>query len=180
MSIQQQIEEIALNYPVCEYTFGDIEEVPFSDKIWYICKTDCKRYGKSWSCPPYAGAGDLEKNIEKCKNYQKFLVFSTVTEVENAWDAEVCLACQKDHTEVTDQMYEEIKALGVESFLLSTGCVICEECACPNEPCRHPEQRHESMESHGINVMQLSDAKGMCYNYGGDTVVYFSMVLFNE
>lgn len=36
------------------------------------------------------------------------------------------------------------------------------------------------MESHGVIVIEMLDQIGMCSNYGQDTVVYFTMILFNE
>ena len=42
---QKAIEDTALAFPICEYCFGDTAQLPFSDKVWFICETDCERYG---------------------------------------------------------------------------------------------------------------------------------------
>ena len=170
------IEQTALQYPICEYCFGNVEEIPFSDKVWFICETDCKRYGHSWACPPYCGS--IEENIAQCKKYQQFFLFSTVAEVKNSWDEQNCLAAKSLHEEITRQIQAALKKELPAFYVLSTGCTACEACACPEEPCRHPEDRLPSMESHGIVILQLADAHGLCYSYGNDTIVYFSMILF--
>lgn len=77
---QKAIEDTALAFPICEYCFGDTAQLPFSDKVWFICETDCERYGHSWACPPYCV--DIQEKIAACKNYRNFFLFSTVTEVE--------------------------------------------------------------------------------------------------
>ncbi len=178
VSTKEIIENTILEYEICEYVFGDVDTLVFSDKVWTICKTDCERYGHSWACPPHCG--DIEENIQKCKGYQYFCLFSTVTETENAWDTKANLSVKQKHEEITLEIYERLKSEVPDSYVLSTGCTRCEVCACPDEPCRHPEDRLSSMESHGMLVLQTAGDAGMTLNYGGETVTYFSMILFNE
>ncbi|MDO4522487.1 MAG: DUF2284 domain-containing protein [Eubacteriales bacterium] len=170
------IEQTILEYPICEYTFGEIEQIPFSDKVWFICETDCKRYGHSWACPPYCG--DIHESIRLCKTYQHCLVFSTVTEVSNSWDQEACLKVKHTHEEITRNIHADLSKRLQNFYVLSTGCTACEQCGCPKEPCRHPESRLPSMESHGIVILQLTDELGLSHSFGNDTIVYFSMILF--
>lgn len=174
--LENIIENTALEFPICEFCFGEAEQIPFSDKVWFICETDCERYGHSWACPPYCG--NIQEKIEACKEYRKFFLFSTVTEVENAWDKNVCLKVKAAHEEITRKIQAKLKERMPDFYVLSTGCTTCEKCACPDEPCRHPEQRLPSMESHGIVILQLADDMGMSYSFGNDTIVYFSMILF--
>ncbi len=176
--VQKIIEETALEYPICEYCFGDTKQISFSDKVWFICKTDCERYGHSWACPPYCG--DIQEKINNSKKYEHFFLFSTVTEVENAWDAKACLKVKSAHEEITRKIQTDLKEKLADFYVLSTGCTTCEQCACPEKPCRHPEQRLSSMESHGIVILQLVSEMGLCYSFGNNTVVYFSMILFDK
>ena len=104
---QKAIEDTALAFPICEYCFGDTAQLPFSDKVWFICETDCERYGHSWACPPYCV--DIQEKIAACKNYRNFFLFSTVTEVENAWDKNACLKAKLVHEEITRKMQIELK-----------------------------------------------------------------------
>lgn len=176
-AIKEYLESLPDSYPIVEYAFGKVSDIPFSDKVWYICKTDCKRYGKSWSCPP--NCGDLNEMIEHAKSFENMYVLSCVYEVPNSWDPDSCIPAKNEHEAMAREINEKLKSFGEDFVILSTGCSICESCACPDEPCRHPEERIYSMESHGVMIMQLADEMGLCFNYGGDTMVYFSMVLFN-
>lgn len=178
MSSKEIIENTILQYPICEYYFGKRDELIFSDKVWYICEQDCERYGHSWACPPHCG--QIEELMNKCLDYSFFCLFSTVTETENAWDKKANLSVKRRHEEITRSIRDELEKELSDMYFLSTGCTECEVCACPDEPCRHPEGRLSSMESHGILVMQTVGEVGLTFNYGGDTIVYFSMILYNE
>ena len=179
MNIQETIESILPDYPICEYAFGSTEQIPFSDKVFTICETDCKRYGHCWACPPHAGS--IEENIRRCHSYQNFFLFSTVSEVSDAWNTDACLEAKKAHESLTRELRAHLLNVIPSSHpihVLSSGCSICDVCACPSEPCRHPGERLYSCESHGIVLMQLVEQMGMCFQYGGNIAVYFSMVLF--
>ena len=69
---------------------------------------------------------------------------------------------------------------GFETFTLSTeSCDICEQCAYPQgKPCRHPERMHPCLESHGIVASEIVESEKMEYNLGGNTILWFSMILF--
>lgn len=187
-NIENYLEELIGEYPICEYAYGNTDQIPFSDKVFMICETDCQRYQHCWACPP--NAGTIEDNIARIGHYKRFLVFSTVWEVSDAFNFDACLFVRKEHEAMTREFREKLLAkYGLEPealadnptppiYILSAGCAICEECACPNEPCRHPKERLMSMESHGILIMKLVEDLGLTYSYDGTTVVYFSAVLF--
>ncbi len=172
------IENELLKYPVCEYAFGSSDQIPFSDRVWTICEQECERYGHCWACPPLCGKP--EELMAKCRAYTSFCLFSTVTETADTWSKEADLAVKKQHEALTRSIRKALRPLIPEFYVLSAGCAECEVCTCPDEPCRHPASRLSSMESHGIVVMQLTDALGLTHQFGRDTVVYFSMILFNE
>ncbi|MDO4632222.1 MAG: DUF2284 domain-containing protein [Eubacteriales bacterium] len=176
--IQQQIEEVLTQFPICEYSFGDVARIPFSEKVRYICENECERYGNCWACPPYCG--EVPELTEKCRRYQRYCLFSTVTETEDAWSKEACLKVKHQHEDITRQIRNELKEQfkEMEFLVLSTGCTLCEHCSCPDAPCRHPKERLSSMESHGIVVIKMAEEAGICYNYGDNTVVYMSIILY--
>ncbi|KIR02293.1 hypothetical protein P261_01108 [Lachnospiraceae bacterium TWA4] len=176
MDSKDIIEKVILQYDICEYVFGGIGELHFSDKTWLICKMDCEFYGKSWGCPPYCG--DIQESIDKCKQYQNYCLFSTVVETENSWDYNANVKAKKHHEDVTRAIWKDLKDKSLNPYILSTRCTTCEVCACPNEPCRHPDERLSSMESHGIMVMQNVDEAGLTHNFGDNTMVYFGLILY--
>ena len=62
---------------------------------------------------------------------------------------------------------------------LEEACAICEHCAYPGAPCRHPELMFPCVESHGIIVTALAEKEGIDF-YGGNLVTWFSLLLFRE
>ncbi len=188
--MEQYLEELIGEYPICEYAFGNTDQISFSDKVFYICETDCPRYGHSWACPP--NAGTIEDNIARVGHYKRFLVFSTVWEVSDALNFDACLLVRKEHEALTREFRDKLlKHYQIEKeslrenptppiYFLSAGCGTCEECACPNEPCRYPKERLMSNESHGILIIKLVEDLGMTAVYDGTTVVYFTTILFND
>lgn len=178
MTRKELIETILLEHPICEYYFGTKEEMIFSDKAWAICERDCERYGHCWTCPPYCGT--IEEKIAKCRQYDSFCLYSTVTETPNAWEKAANLRVKRQHDDLTLAIRDELVKEFSDFYILSTGCTECQVCTCPDAPCRFPEKRFFSMESHGVIVIEMLDQIGMCSNYGQDTVAYFTMILFNE
>lgn len=190
MTMQERLENMMMDYPICEYAYGDPKTIPISDKVFTICETDCVRYKKSWACPPHAG--EIQDNIDRIHSYDHFMIFSTVWPVSDSWNAEACLGVKKEHEALTREFRTRLLTecgVPMESleenncpdiYILSAGCSICEVCACPCEPCRHPKERLMTMESHGIVVMQMMEELGLTYTYDGTTVAYFTMVLWKE
>ena len=178
MTNREKIEEIITKFDICEYTFGDYSQIPFSDKVIYICQTDCPRYNHCWACPP--AVGNIHDCMQRVGHYDRFCLFSTVAEVADIYDMDACLAVKKEHESVTRQIRAQVQSRIADILVLSTGCAVCDKCTYPDEPCRHPQLRLNSMESHGILLVNLLENTGMCSNYGNDMAVYFSMILYND
>ena len=71
----QSIENYITQFPIYQYTFLSIDDIEFNDKVRTICKRECPRYGKSWSCPP--AVGTVDKCRERCQQYTHALLFSS-------------------------------------------------------------------------------------------------------
>ena len=78
------------------------------------------------------------------------------------------------------RQFEWLKEQGFDTFTLSTeSCDICETCAyTQGEPCRFPERMHPCLESHGVVVSEIVEKEHMEYSLGGNTILWFSMVLY--
>jgi len=57
--------------------------------------------------------------------------------------------------------------------------MICGECSYPDAPCRHPEERISTIESHGILIMETASRLGVTFDCGNNAVTYFSLIFFN-
>ena len=105
---------------------------------------------------------------------------TSITEVSDIANLEETLATRAPHKELTRQVRDMIAAQSPDVMALSTeACAICEHCAYPGAPCRHPELMFPCVESHGIIVTALAEKEGIDF-YGGNLVTWFSLLLFRE
>lgn len=172
--LEQQLSELPLYY----YGYADPKELEFSQRIRYICKTECPMYGKTWACPP--AVGSVESCEAKCKSYVNCLIIGTVAEVEDISDLEATLATRPDHEAVTNRVAQLLRQQGIEPYILSTeACAECDRCAfLDGKPCRFPERMHPCIESHGINIIPTLESFGLEFQYGENIVTWYSMLFF--
>ena len=174
---RKRIEEELSGFPICEYAFLRPEELPFSEKVRYICRTECPRYGKSWACPP--AVGSVAACQAHCLSYPTALLITSLAEVADIADMEATLATREGHEELTRQVNALFRAQGVETFVLSTeSCAICEHCAYPGGPCRFPEKMFPCVEGQGILVTDLAEKFHIDFQAGGNLVTWFSLILY--
>ena len=170
--LERQLAEL----PLFQYFFVKPEELVFTERVRYVCETECPRYGKTWACPP--AVGTVEACKERCLSYNNLLVISTVTEVEDGSDMEQTLATRADHEAVTHQVAELLQLQEVKPLVLSTeSCAICQDCTYPDCACRHPDLMYPCVESYGILVTDLMEKHGMEF-YNGNIVTWFSLLFY--
>ena len=172
--LEQQLSEL----PLYIYDFFDPRELEFSSRIRWICENECPMYGKSWACPP--GVGTVDTCRQVCMAYDHCLLISPIVEVRDIADMEETLATRPDHEALTEQVRELMKAQGVDPFILSTeACTVCERCAIlDGEPCRFPEKMHPCVESHGINVVDVLEQRGLEFQFGANVVTWISLLFY--
>ena len=172
--LEQQLSEL----PLYIYDFFDPHELEFSSRIRWICEHECPMYGKSWACPPGVGTVDLCR--QKCMAYDNCLLISSIVEVRDITDLEETLATRPEHEALTEQVRELMRQQGTDPFILSTeACTICERCAIlDGEACRFPEKMHPCVESHGINVVDVLERRGLDFQFGANVVTWISLLFF--
>lgn len=174
---QKRFLEALKEFPLYEYAFIDPNELVFTERVRHVCKEECPRYNKSWACPP--AVGPVEECALRCRGYAGCLMISTVTEVSDIANIEETLSTRPAHEELTQQIRELLLKECSETYVLSTeSCAICEECAWPNGPCRHPDKMFPCVESHGILVTDLAEKRGIDFLLGSNMVVWFSLLFY--
>lgn len=174
----EKFDEFISRYPIYEYRILDTKDIFARERVRIICQTECQRYGSTWACPP--AVGTLEECEAKIKSYTKAVFFSSVAEVSDVLNMEEMLATRQAHEELTTEVGNFLKSEGHEIYILSTeSCDICETCSYKEgEPCRHPDRMHPCLESHGVVANEIVEREAMEYNIGGNTILWFSMVLY--
>ncbi|MBQ1169619.1 MAG: DUF2284 domain-containing protein [Oscillospiraceae bacterium] len=172
--LEQQLSEL----PLYIYDFFDPRELEFSSRIRWICEHECPMYGKSWACPP--GVGSVDTCRQVCMAYDHCLLISSIVEVRDIADMDETLATRPDHEALTEQVRELMKQQGIDPFILSTeACTVCERCAIlDGQPCRFPEKMHPCVESHGINVVDVLERRGLDFQFGANVVTWISLLFY--
>ena len=172
--IEQQLSAL----PLAQYGWIETAELEFSERIRRVCEQECPMYGKTWACPP--AVGTVEECRARCLSYPHALYLTTLTEVSDIANLDETLATRAPHEAVTREALAILKPHVKDVMALSTeACAICEHCAYPDAPCRHPELMFPCVESHGIIVTALAEKEGSDF-YGGNLVTWFSLLLFHE
>ena len=177
---REKLEQALWSLPLYVYEFIEPADLEFSHRIRWICEHECPMYGRSWACPP--GVGSVEICKAKCFGYQKCLMISTITEVNDISDINETLATRPEHERITNQVRDLMRELGVDPYILSTeACAECDRCAILDGlPCRLPERMHPCVESHGINILGLLEQMGLSFQYGENVVTWFSLLFYND
>ena len=173
--LEQQLAQL----PLYAYFYIDPKSLEFSERIRYICKTECPMYGKTWACPP--AVGEVSECQAKCLGYENCLMIGTITETQDISNLEATLATRHDHEKLTNQVRDLMREQGVNPYILSTeACAVCERCAfLDGLPCRMPGKMHPCVESHGINLIPTLEENGLPFQYGDNMVTWYSLLFFN-
>ena len=177
---RELLENQLAEFPLFAYGFIDPQTLDINQRVRCICQTECPMFGKSWACPP--AVGEVEECRAKCFSFDSCLMISTLTEVSDIANMKESLATRGEHEAITNQIREFFRQQGVEPYILSTeACSVCDRCAyLDGQPCRFPERMHPCIESHGINVIPVLEENGLEFQYGGNIVTWYSLLLFNE
>ena len=177
---REKLEQALSELPLYVYEFIEPVDLEFSDRIRWICEHECPMYGRSWACPP--GVGSVESCKAKCFSYNKCLMISTITEVQDIADISETLSTRPAHEKITNQVRDLMREQGANPYILSTeACAECSRCAILDGlPCRLPGRMHPCVESHGINVLGLLEQMGLSFQYGENVVTWFSLLFYND
>jgi predicted metal-binding protein len=131
----------------------------------------CHVYGRCWTCPP--ACGTLDEARQTLARYRTGLLVQTTGELEDPYDYESMVAIGERQKQRLIEFRETLRANYPGMTTLGNGgCTICETCAYPSAPCRHPDLAVASMEAFGLVVSDVCTDNGLGYYYGPNTITY--------
>ena len=92
---RELLENQLAEFPLFAYGFLDPQTLDFTERVRYICSTECPMHGKTWACPP--AVGSVGECREKCLAFKDCLMIATITEVSDIANVEEALAPRGDH-----------------------------------------------------------------------------------
>lgn len=174
---QANVEAKLQELPLYEYAFLSTDELTFTERVRYICETECPMYNKSWACPP--AVGTVQECEARVRQFPNFLMISTITEISDIANMEEGLATRADHEAVTRQVRDILQSEGAETYVLSTeACADCSQCSWPDAPCRNPHRMFPCVESHGILVTDLAEKLGIEFIVSSTLVTWYSLLFY--
>ena len=136
----------------------------------------CRRYGKSWSCPP--ACGTIEECAARMRGYTGGVLVQTTAQLQDDFDIETMNSAQEAHKKRFFHLTRQARMLFPDCLPLTAGsCTICRRCTCPDKPCRFPSKMLSSMEAYGLLVSEVCNDAGLPYYYGPGTLTYSSCIL---
>lgn len=139
----------------------------------------CRRYGKSWSCPP--ACGSIEACQARMRAYTGGILVQTTARLADDFDMEAMDRAQDAHKKRFFALARQARLLYPDVLPLTAGsCTICRACTCPDRPCRFPGKMLSSMEAYGLLVSEVCKDAGLAYYYGPGTLTYSACILTKE
>ena len=168
-------DELFVLAKTCGFTHAgalDVSTLEFLSEVRNMCASDkCRNYNRSWSCPP--ATGTLEAMRSRASKFKSGILVQTVGTLEDSYDFEAMQETAKKQSDNFQRLWDKLESLYPNLFPMgSGGCVKCEKCTYPDEPCRFPGRLMSSMEACGLLVSRVCIANGMKYNHGPDTIAY--------
>ncbi len=178
MISREMLERRLAVLPLYSCHWVEPRALEFTQRVRWVCAHECPMYGKTWACPP--GVGTVEQCRNRCLSYENCLMISTVAEVSDIGNMAESLSTRPAHEAITAEVREILREAGAEPYVLSTqACAVCERCAYPDgAPCRHPEQMHPCVESHGINLIPALEQAGVEFQLGRNVITWFSLLFY--
>jgi len=161
----------------------EVANIRFVEDFRKACEQNtCGKYNTNWVCPPAVGPFSELKN--RACTFQQGLLFQTVCQLTKTFDWKGMMDAKKVHEEVFRKILSNVKSKHnlTDILALNAGfCEICPKCAyLDKEPCRFPDQAFASVESYGIDVINLEKSCNMPYYNGKNTVSYVGLILFGR
>ncbi len=180
--IATSIENIALSAGATHAQVRSTAGLKAEDTVRQNCLINyCGKSNKSWTCPPHTG--ELEALGTRLLTYSHGVVLQSISNLEDSWDFEGMADAAHSHNQMVREVARQIseKYPSLEILPLACGsCDYCEECTCPDSPCRFPDKAMSSVEAQGLDINALVRSVGLNYINGVDTVSYVGMVLWRE
>jgi predicted metal-binding protein len=162
------IQPLGKKHGIDEILPVNVKDICVANWVQMKCKYGCKKFGKSWCCPPETPTPDQVRSL--LNEYKKALLLcGRITSSEFHKDN-----YQKRRKQV--QIWKGTVALERQLFLagyykafalVSESCALCRECTYPHD-CKFPMDRRPSVESFSIDVFKTLQNIGKQFEIAKD------------
>ncbi len=175
-------ERLALDLGFSKAVLLENYQLEAEEKFRVYCNKDqCDRYGNSWVCPP--GCGSVEDYQALFSKFNFALVLQTIlSDLPEKWNLDDIYKLEREHNERLLKLLNLVRQSEDSQVLALTtgGCLLCEKCTFPQEPCSKPEIRMHSLSAAGIDVEKLCKKAGLDFSFNGSSVYYTACLVFSN
>jgi predicted metal-binding protein len=166
--ILSTIQPVVRKHGIDEILLINIKDICVADWVMLKCKYGCKKFGKSWCCPPETPVPEQVRTI--LSEYKKALLLCGSIKSTQFYRDNY----QKRRKQV--QIWKGTVALERRLFLagyykafalVAESCALCRECTYPQE-CKFPMDRRPSVESFSIDVFRTLENIGKQFEIAKD------------
>lgn len=181
MAVPEKYEGDALALGFSRAVLLENYQLEAEEKFRAYCNPDeCDRYGNTWVCPP--GCSSVAEYRELFAAYKYALVLQTIVSDRHpsgGWGRVAVYRAEKEHNQKLMQLAGLLKSDGYPCLALSTGgCILCDDCSFPAEPCLKPEERMHSLSAAGVDVEKLCRKAGLDFSFGESVIYYTACLVF--
>lgn len=178
-TLKQTIEQLTAEAGFCEFKLVQTDHIIFNQNVRELCDQECREHDiHSWSLPPIVGT--YEECYERCQKYPWALLVSAISMTHDISDFEAWMQAGAEMNTMILKLAEQLKPYTKDLLPLGMRCRRCEKCACPEEPCRHPESLLHATEGYGIHIMNTMEQEGITGYYDGQTIVCFGLIFLQN
>jgi predicted metal-binding protein len=177
----QELTDFFYDSPLAFMKAVPFEKAVFDKKAEYMCKFGCKKYNRSYSCPPESYK--LFKKIKDDKFKWVLLVATTYDFPKDYSRFKMKIENSQKEMEIqriSTQLDKIMSKSGLDYTILSGGCCKkCRECSVlNNQKCKKPSLRLTSMESVGIDCQKTMHIAGFDFGMPNSTSINRCAAIF--
>lgn len=148
---------------------------PKAEEFIDLCrKNECGRYGTNWGCPP--ALGPISEIAESLKSYSRAYLVRKRYELD-VKDEDALREATEDISDFVrnamNMIRKERKAVGMGDG----GCKYCGICTYPDEECRYPSQKMDSVSGYGLDMEGILKGIGEEFVFEDNAVTFNSLIL---
>lgn len=177
----EKMIEIAVEEGFADAAVISTKELVFRPEFRMICEDNaCGNYGRNYGCPP--ACGPVEEMRQRMLSFEHALVFQSMTEMEDVFDASATKSVKKNHTALTLKVLKryEKEGLPLTGLTIMAGpCNFCAQCKLlSGEPCVFPDMRFSCLSAYCIDSNQLAESCHMEFSWNNNIATFFSIYCF--
>lgn len=156
----------------------EITNVPTDPSFRQYCRENlCGQYGVNYGCPPDCGTPEeLRQTLLK---HSRALVLQTAWPISDDSDRAAVARAKARHNSAQTELMDRLAREGHRGTVVgSSGCTVCETCACAQgKPCIFPARRYACMSAYCVFVMGLARVCDLRYDGQDGMLRLFGMLL---